>query len=97
MKRRVPCYLPAAGRIAESTNAITMGTHPDELLLLLQLLCEPGTLPPKSVCGAAVSSWEPLPLDVLLLLGNDLHGHQHIQGIIDAPPNVFLVVLCAPQ
>ena len=97
VKRHVQCHLHVVGCPAGAAHATTSDTHPDELLLLLQLLREPCTLPAKSVCGAAVSSRQPLPLDILLLLGNDLHGHQHIQCIIDAPPNVFLVVLGAPQ
>ena len=33
------------------------------------------------------------PLDLLLLLGDDVHGHEHVESIIHSPPDVFLVVL----
>ena len=33
------------------------------------------------------------PDDVLFLAGDDVHGHQHVQGIIHAPPDVLLIIL----
>ena len=36
---------------------------------------------------------QPKPLDLLLLFGDDVHGHQHIEGIVDTSSDVFLVVL----
>jgi hypothetical protein len=32
------------------------------------------------------------PLDLLLLLGDDIHGHEHVQGIVDTAPDVLLVI-----
>jgi hypothetical protein len=32
------------------------------------------------------------PPDLLFLLGYNVHGHQHVQGVVDATSNVFLVV-----
>ena len=32
------------------------------------------------------------PADLLLLLGDDVHGHQHIQRVVHASPNVLLVI-----
>lgn len=32
------------------------------------------------------------PLDLLLLLGDDVHGHEHVEGIVDSAADVLLVV-----
>ncbi len=31
--------------------------------------------------------------DLLLLLADDVHGHEHVEGVVDATPDVLLVVL----
>ena len=33
------------------------------------------------------------PPDLLLLLADDVHGHQDVEGVVDASPDVLLVVL----
>lgn len=32
------------------------------------------------------------PADLLLLLGYDVHGHQHVESIIHTPADVLLVI-----
>lgn len=32
------------------------------------------------------------PFDLLFLFGDDVHGHQHIECVIDTPSNVLLVI-----
>ena len=42
-----------------------------------------------------LSMWrrrQALPADVLLVLDDDVHGHQHIQRIIHPPADVLLIV-----
>ena len=39
------------------------------------------------VCG------ESQPLDLFLLFGDDVHGHEDVEGVVNAPPDVLLVVL----
>ncbi len=31
--------------------------------------------------------------DLLLLLADDVHGHEHVEGVVDTTPDVLLVVL----
>ena len=40
-----------------------------------------------------VASGQAMPVYLFLLAGNDLHGNEHIESVVDAPPNVLLVVL----
>ena len=39
------------------------------------------------VCG------ESQPLDLFLLFGDDVHGHEDVEGVVNTPPDVLLVVL----
>lgn len=36
---------------------------------------------------------EPPPVDFLLIFDYDIHGHEHVQSVVHAPPNVLLVVV----
>ena len=33
------------------------------------------------------------PTNFLLLLGNNIHGHQDVQGIVDSAANVLLIII----
>ena len=58
--------------------SLTMGDASATYVQVLALLCGVG--------GQAD------PLDFLLLLGDDVHGHEHVEGVVHAPPDVLLVV-----
>mmetsp|Transcript_25359 Transcript_25359/g.74005 ORF Transcript_25359/g.74005 Transcript_25359/m.74005 type:complete len:336 (+) Transcript_25359:60-1067(+) len=71
----------------------------DELLQVQPLLVQP-ILPAREVHLHASAlllrvAGQAFPQDLLLLLGDDLHGHEHVEGVVDAPPDVLLVVLHA--
>lgn len=63
---------------------------------MLQLPPQPCLLSLRSL---QAGSWPPArqaaPVNLLLLLGNDVHGHEHVQRVVHAAPDVLLVKLRA--
>mmetsp|Transcript_23902 Transcript_23902/g.75290 ORF Transcript_23902/g.75290 Transcript_23902/m.75290 type:complete len:476 (-) Transcript_23902:79-1506(-) len=49
-------------------------------------------LPPQPLQVLPGVGGQTPPLDLLLLLADDVHGHEHVERVVDAPPDVFLVV-----
>ena len=62
------------------------------LSFVLDALCPPLSLHFKVVALLGRVGGQPNPADLLLLLGDDVHGHQHVQRIVHTPPDVLLVV-----
>lgn len=73
-------------------------SHLQNEILKLLSLCFDALDPPSLVNLQTVGflnrvGGQTEPLDLLLLFGDDVHGHEHVEGVIDTPPDVLLVVL----
>ena len=64
-------------------------------LLLLNLGTEANLISSCSLQGIAMPVRQAMPQNFLLGSGNDLHGDEHIQCVIDTAANVLLIILSA--
>jgi hypothetical protein len=62
------------------------------LCLSIQLVF-PGNLFVQRRQRRGKKRFKTLAPDLLLLLADDVHGHEHVEGVVDATPDVLLVVL----
>lgn len=65
-------------------------------MLLLQLAAQARLLRACALhARVRAAAGQAAPVDLLLLLGNDVHRHQHVERVVHAPPDVLLVELRA--
>lgn len=72
-----------------------LGADIDVRLLAVDLVEELLLLLAKGRHLAASWQRQALPVNLLLLLADDIHRHQHVQRVVHAPPDVLLVELPA--
>ena len=61
--------------------------------LLVDVASHAQAIPFKPLQSSGLIVGQASPENLLLVLGYDVHGHEHVQGVIHAPPDVLLVIL----
>ncbi len=73
------------------------GARPQVPVLLHQARAQLGALGAQLLAAVLRRGRQALPADLLLVLADDVHGHEHVERVVHAAPDVLLVICGAAR